>query len=271
MPQFRNLACWIALLWSGLTFAQTPALRWCLDNFPGFHEFPNDYQAPKGPSVELMQELARRVNAKLLISARTPTTRCFRQMQQGEADVMSNLNYTEQRAEFMRLIAYRKRIPEAVLQRGSDTRTITSIQDLKLLTLVSVRGYSYHPELMRALAQHPAAAKTEVSSIADGLVMLQKGRVDAMLTPGLAALELIEAEPQFHYQFRRAKLAPGFAKTQYIYIGISKRSPAIALGAQIEQALHTMDQDGTITRLYFQAEHSGGVQYLATPVPESSR
>lgn len=242
--------------------AQTPVLRWCLDNFPGFHEFPNDYQAPVGPSVTLMADLAKRVGAKLQMSPRTPNARCFRQMQLGEADVMTNLNYTDERDSLMHLLAYRQRIPEAVLQRAGSSLTIHSTKDLAPLTLVSVRGYVYHPDLMQAIAQHNPTQRIEVASIGDGLAMLEKGRVDAMITPGVATLEYIENHQEYHYKFQRAPLAPTFAKTQYIYLGISRRSEAVTLIPQLQQAIKQMTRDGTIERLYRDAEHSGGVQFL---------
>ncbi len=64
-------------------------------------------------------------------SPKTPSARCFRQMQTGEADLMSNLNFTEERAEYMYLLPYNERIPESLYLKSSDRRLILSFGQLE--------------------------------------------------------------------------------------------------------------------------------------------
>lgn len=248
MQQFGTVCCWIALLWSGTTFAQTPVLRWCLDNFPGFHEFSAPNLPPTGPSVVLLQQLAQRAGFTLQISDQTPSARCFRDMQSGQADLMSNLNYTDERAGYMVMLPYRKRLPEAVFLRADDTRSVNSVADLQALRLVSVRGFSYHPEYMQALSARPLTERIEVASIADGLLMLTKGRGDALIAPAASTSYLIESDVQFHFKFRKAGLALTSKDHRFVYLGLSKAQAQWA--PHLRQAIKTLQDEGIIDQLY---------------------
>ena len=107
---------------------EKPVLRWCLDHFPGFHEFQG--RLPAGPSVEVMAELARRAGFRIEYSTRTPLARCFRQMATGDADIMTNLNFTEERAAFMHMMPYSERIPESLYLRADDKRLVDQLSQL---------------------------------------------------------------------------------------------------------------------------------------------
>lgn len=248
MQQFGTWCCWIALLWSGTTFAQTPVLRWCLDNFPGFHEFSAPNLPPTGPSVVLLQQLAQRAGFTLQISDQTPSARCFRDMQSGQADLMSNLNYTEERAGYMVMLPYRKRLPEAVFLRFDDTHTVDSVADLRALRLVTVRGFSYHPEYMQAISDRPLTERIEVASIADGLQMLAKGRGDALIAPAASTAFLIESDTQFHYKFRKAGLTLTLKDHRFVYLGLAKNQAHWA--PRLQQAIKTLQAEGIIDQLY---------------------
>ncbi len=96
-----------------------------------------------------MQELARRAGFQLKFSPKTPSARCFRQMQTGEADLMSNLNFTEERAEYMHLLPYNERIPESLYLKVVTEGLFCSFGQLDSLSLATVRNYAYHPGLMQ--------------------------------------------------------------------------------------------------------------------------
>lgn len=59
-----------------------PQLLWCLDHFSRFHHYEN-VTTPYGPSVDLMQELARRAGFTLVFTPQTPVARCLRLMAEG--------------------------------------------------------------------------------------------------------------------------------------------------------------------------------------------
>lgn len=242
--------------------AQPPVLNWCLDHFPRFHEF-RGRGLPIGPSVNVMQELARRVGFELNYSPRTPIARCFRQMANGEADLMINLNLTEEREQLMYLFPYSETIAESLYLRGNDLRLIDQFSQLTPLILVTVRNYTYNPTLM-ALIKNQKEQHIEVDSIAAGFELLRKGRVDGLIVPTQSSLEVIRNNPQLHYQFRKAALSFKFGKPRFVNIGLSKQSKHLHLKDKIEKAVEAMRTDGTVARLYqINSEHSDQ-QYLVS-------
>lgn len=237
-----------------------PLLHWCLDHFPRFHEFHGEGM-PTGPSVALMQELANRVGFELSYSPKTPIARCFRDMGTGHADLMINLNFTDERDRLMYLFPYNETIPESLYLRRNDLRLIDQISQLSPLILVTVRNYIYNPTLM-ALIKNQKEQHIEVDSIEAGFELLRKGRVDGLIVPTQSSLEVIRNNPALHYQFRKAALTFKFGQPRYINIGFSRKSKYLYLQSQIEQAVASMKDDGTVERLYRLPE--GGNQYLVS-------
>ena len=225
-----------------------PTLKWCLDHFPRFHEFHGRNQ-PTGPSVDLMAELARRAGFTLQYSPRTPLARCIRQMENGDSDLMINLNFTPERAAIMHLFPYNETIPETLYLRGDDTRYIDQLSQLTPLILVTVRNYSYNPILM-ALIKDQKCNHIEVDSIAAGFELLMKKRVDGLIVPTQSSLDVIRNQPQLHYQFRKANLTFKFPTKRYINIGLSKNSKHLYLKEKIATTIARMMEDGTVLRLY---------------------
>lgn len=241
---------------------QPPVLNWCLDNFPRFHEFQGR-GLPTGPSVNVMQELAKRVGFELNYSPRTPIARCFRQMATGDADLMINLNFTEERDKLMHLFPYSENIPESLYLRASDLRLIDQFSQLTPLILVTVRNYTYNPTLM-ALINNQKEQHIEVDSIATGFELLRKGRVDGLIVPTQSSLEVIRNNPKLHYQFRKAALAFKFGKPRFVNIGLSKKSKHLYLKDKIEKSVEAMKADGTIERLYQINGGGNDQQYLVS-------
>jgi polar amino acid transport system substrate-binding protein len=259
--------CWLLLcLLTGLS-AQAevpkPELRWCLDHFPRFHEF-HGRNKPVGPSVALMEELAQRAGFTLEYSARTPVARCFRQMEIGESDLMSNLNFTPDRAKFMYLLPYSETIPETLYLRANDPRFIDQLSQLSSLMLVTVRNYSFYNPALLAMFEAQPQHRIEVDSIAAGFDLLHKGRVDGLIVPTQSSLEVIKNQPKLHYQFRKANLTFKFAEKRFINIGFSKNSKHLYLKEKIEKAVQQMQADGTVERLYGAHQQPQEPTYLLT-------
>lgn len=263
----KTILCYLLLLASFRLAAttETPVLIWCLDHFSRFHAYENG-MAPYGPSVDLMQELAKRAGFRLQFSPKTPAARCFRQMETGEADLMSNLNFTDERAGYMYLMPYNERIPESLYLKGDDQRTISSFSQLTSLSLATVRNYTYHPSLMQLIKT--SKRHVEIDSIETGFEMLQRGRVDSLVAPTQSSLDVIANNQQLHYQFKRAPVDFSVVEKRYINIGLSKKSKHLQLKSRIEQAIQSMVQDGTVKKLYAFDPLKHGPTYLAEPQEE---
>ncbi len=210
-----------------------------------------------------MQELAKRAGFQLQFSPKTPSARCLRQMQTGEADLMSNLNFTDERAEFIYLMPYNERIPESLYLKAGDQRSITNFSQLAALTLATVRNYTYHPTLMQLIKT--SKRHVEIDSIETGFEMLQRGRVDSLVVPTQSSLDVISDKPELHYQFKRAPVDFSVVEKRYINIGLSKKSRHLDLKSRIEQAVQSMVADGTVKKLYAFDPLKHGPTYLADP------
>lgn len=242
--------------------ADKPVLRWCLDHFPRFHEF-HGRNPPIGPSVDLMQELARRADFVLAFSNRTPIARCFRQISTGEADLMVNLNHTAEREQLMYMLPYNENIPESLYLQARDQRLIEQFSQLSQLRLVTVRNYTYNPTLMMLLKSQ--RQHLEVDSILAGFELLRKGRVDGVIVPTQSSLEVIRHNPQLHYKFRKAALSFKFPERRYVHVGFSRHSQYPTMKNKLEHAINSMVQDGTVQRLYRVEQEKIGPTYLVGP------
>lgn len=266
----NKILCCLLLLGSLRLAAaeEAPVLTWCLDHFSRFHAYETG-KAPYGPSVDLMRELAKRAGFQLQFSPKTPSARCFRQMQTGEADLMSNLNFTEERAEYMYLLPYNERIPESLYLKGDDPRQIRSFNQLASLTLATVRNYAYHPSLMQLIKT--SRRHVEIDSIETGFEMLQRGRVDALVAPTQSSLDVIADHKDLHFQFQRAPVDFSVVEKRFINIGLSKKSSHLALKGRIEQAIESMVQDGTVKKLYAFDPLKHGPTYLSDSPSEQQK
>jgi ABC-type amino acid transport substrate-binding protein len=228
--------------------ASQPQLLWCLDHFPRFHHY-EEVNTPFGPSVDLMQELARRAGFSLAFTPRTAVARCFRLMAEGKVDLMSNLKFSAERDAIMHMLPYNQTVPESLFMRIDDKRRIDSEAQLQQLTLVTIRGYLYSPAMMALLAQKQRHV-VEVDSIESGLEMVFRQRVDGLVSPTVSTTDAINNTAGYAHRFRRAAIDLSRGKESYIHIGLSRLSPHAALASNLRDELAAMIADGTVARLY---------------------
>ncbi|SEA11122.1 substrate-binding periplasmic protein [Alkalimonas amylolytica] len=228
--------------------AEPIELEWCLDDFPNRHHYP-EHGNPYGPTVDFMQELAKRAGVQLRFSPSTPFARCLRMMEQGKTDVMTSLNASTERAQYMHLIPYDHARPEVILLR-QESPDIWSVAELSHLNLMVIRGYTYNADILNIIARHQQTI--EVDSLDSGLNMLLLNRADALLAPVQSSRNLIQTNPRYHGQFKTASLAIQLAEPRYVHIGLSKASPNARLEKQLRLAVESMIADDLVHR-YFHA------------------
>ncbi|HEX5792989.1 MAG TPA: transporter substrate-binding domain-containing protein, partial [Rheinheimera sp.] len=202
-----------------------------------------------GPSVDLLRELARRSGFVLRFTPRTTVSRCFRLMEEGKVDLMSNLKFSAEREKFMFLLPYETTVAESVFLLRKDKRPLSQFSQLKNMAVASIRGYLYSQATMQFLQQHRSHV-AEVESIEAGLEMLYRGRVEALIAPTVSTSEAIFNTSSYQHRFRIAALDTGSGHNDYINIGVSRHSPHSHLLPDIQRHLQAMQQDGTVKRLY---------------------
>lgn len=239
----RFILLWCFSLLSGQ--ASATSLEWCLDHFPHRHFYPDNGQ-PHGPTVELMQELSKRAGFTLTFSTNTPFPRCLQNLKQGKSDLMTSLNYSADRAEFMYLLPYDKARVEVLYQRKGAS-PLNSWAELSNQQLGLVRGYVYNAALLEKLS---VLHQVEVSSLDIGFAMLLTGRIEALIAPAQQALNVIDSNPRYKNQFQPAALQFTPATDRFVYLGLSKQTLSDGQKQQIETALQSMVNDGLIEHFH---------------------
>ena len=227
-----------------------PVLRWCLDHFPGFHEFHGNNRQPVGPSVDMMQELARRADFRLHILGKTPSSRCLKQLADGEMDVMTNLLYSARQARQLTLIRFASRHPDRLYLAAHDVRPISQLTQLSHLSLVTVRNLGLHPAIQQFISTVPDQQKQQVSSTLTALQMVARRRVDGALLPPTQVRQLFSQQPELASQVREVKFHSDDIVPQDVYIGLSRQLQDPALEQRIRTALLEMKKDGTMQRIF---------------------
>jgi ABC-type amino acid transport substrate-binding protein len=236
---------------STLAYAEgKTVLRWCMDHFPGMHEFNDSNRMPVGPSVTMMQELALRVGVTLHIDGRTPSSRCLKQLADGETDIMVNLLHSAERAKSMDFIRFASRHPDRLYLAKTDPRQITTLNQLSRLTLVTVRNFGLHPTIQSVVDSISAEQKQQVDSTLIALQIVAKGRADGSLLPPTMVQLLLGQHPELAGQIREVNFGYNKIQPQAIYLGLSRHLSDPTLSARIQRAVQQLKDDGTIRRIF---------------------
>lgn len=221
-----------------------------MDHFPGFHEYHANSRQPAGPSVEMMAELATRADFSLHMSGKTPASRCLKQLADGESDLMVNLLYSVKRADSLILIRFARRFPDRLYLATDDPRRITELSQLSSLSIVTVRGFGLHPAIQQVVDTLPPQQKQQVNTTDSALLMVAKGRADATLLPPTQVKQIYQQQPALATQLREVSFASDKVIPQDVYIGLSRKVTDPAVEARIRAALLSMQQDGTMQRIF---------------------
>lgn len=244
MRRFGWLLCLLSLLpW--ISAAEPPELEWCLDDHPYWHFYPDDGE-PYGPTVDLMHTIAERAGIRLRFSPNTPFSRCLRQMELGQTDLMTSLNYSDERARFMHFIPYDEAKPEVIylLQESAD---IPSWELLTRQRIAVVQDYVYARELETLLADDTLTL-VKAATLDDAFAMLLLGKADAMIGPAQSSINVIQHNPRFHQRFKRASYQFQFRHNRTVNLTFSKKSPHQHLLPQLQQAVQQLVESGEVER-----------------------
>ena len=228
----------------------TPVLRWCMDHFTGFHEFHGNSATPVGPSVDMMQELAKRAGFSLKTTGRTPSRRCLKQLAEGDAELMTNLLYSVNSAASLTLIRFASRHPDRLYLQSSHTGHITDLAQLNSLSLVTVQGFGLHPAIQQVVNALPQGQKQRVKSTETALFMVARGRADGALLPTSQVQRIFRQQPALQLQLREVSFNKDVVVPQDVYLGLSRHLPDPTLEERIRRTLIEMKNDGSLQRLF---------------------
>jgi ABC-type amino acid transport substrate-binding protein len=227
-----------------------PQIHWCLGTFPGFYGFNAVTKQPEGPSVQYLQEIARRANFTLVPSTDTPLARCFAQLSTGETDLMINVLKTGAGRPGMDYIQFASRWPDQVFFAAEAALRLDSPQQLSALTLVTVRNYKLADEIQQVVDGMKKRQLTQVDSVLTALQMAAKQRVDAAVLPPTQVKTLLQQHPELAAQLKSISFSEQQVKPQPAYIVVSKICQCDSTVSAITRSIHQMASDGTAEKIF---------------------
>ena len=230
---------------------QKPVLEWCLDDHPNWHNYP-DVGLPYGLTVDLVKLIAERANIDIQFSPKIPFARCLAMMKNGKTDLMTSLNYTDERAAFMHLIPYDDAKPEVIFLRN-DKHDIQYREQMFGKTVILVRGYAYNTELAAIIGRKHINV-VEANSLDMAFAMLLLERADALIGPAQSSINVLNKNPRYHQQFKQASFALPFSQLRQVNLGLSKRSKYHYLNEHLQTVVDQMIAEGLITQFRFDSE-----------------
>jgi polar amino acid transport system substrate-binding protein len=224
-------------------WSQNTRLIMVTENWPPFRIA--DQSNPSGfvgIDVDIIKKLSESLGIIIEIR-RHPWARAVEQMRSGQADLISGIAYTPERETFMHFVpvSYYAVRPVFYVRKGKG-RLIRSYQDLYGPSV----GYSLSSAYFEPFNSDPRISKVGLSTEVQLLHVLALGRVDV----------IIGTDPNMSYEVARLGYRNDLESTLYqppnkteLFIALSRKSPAMALASEIEQALRRLVDQGAIEEI----------------------
>ena len=195
-----------------------------------------------GIDVDLLKEIANRLNFTFKIK-RLPWARCLIFMETGQADLITGLAYTPERAQYINYskIPYYLVSPTFFVQKGKG-HLIKKYEDLYNFTI----GHSINSAYFEPFNSDTALKKSAVSTEIQLIKMLVHGRLDVIIGTDcnvkydIAKLGLKEKIEAAHY-------IPG-EKIQ-LFIGISKKSAFSKRYDELNRTIKELIETGVVANI----------------------
>ncbi|MCH8538620.1 MAG: transporter substrate-binding domain-containing protein [Alkalimonas sp.] len=189
---FKIKVTWLLvfLLLPSSALAQSAELIWCLGHLPN-RSYYVDGQNPQGIEVEMMQDVAARLNMQLVYTVPTPTNRCLQQLIRDEVDIVAGLLSTTEREQQFLMIPYDEARPESwFIHRDNPIDEKASLR----ITFIEGRVYSATLRESYQTAGHHVSSS---ASIDDALALLLFRQTDVVVGPEHITLGQIAANPRY--------------------------------------------------------------------------
>jgi polar amino acid transport system substrate-binding protein len=195
-----------------------------------------------GIDVDLLKEISKKIHVNFKIR-RLPWARCLEFMRSGQADIITGLAYTPERAQYILYskIPYYTAAPAFYLRKGKG-HLIKAYEDLYQFTI----GYSINSAYFEPFNSDTKLKKFGVSTENQLIKMLARGHIDA----------IIGTDCNVEYDIAKLGLKDKIEKARYIpdkkialHVGISKKSGLSERYGELNRILKELLKDGTIDRI----------------------
>ncbi|MBP0048051.1 transporter substrate-binding domain-containing protein [Marinobacterium sp. AK62] len=143
-------------------------------NFEPYSFYENDQ--PQGHSIDFMRLLAQKAGLKVRFVSERSWHDYLQMMRSGQLDVMTNIVYSDQRAEYMLFTAPYLRLAQGIYRRQG-TPAIDSLEQLQNSTLALPKGFFTYDQLSSDEKFSVLPARDSLES----LMMVSTGEADATI------------------------------------------------------------------------------------------
>lgn len=195
-----------------------------------------------GIDLDLLKEITKRLNVTFKIK-HLPWARCLDFMKSGQADIITGLAYTPERAQYIHYstIPYYVASPAFYLQKGKGY-LIKKYEDLYRFTI----GYSIDSAYFEPFNSDKSLKKFGVSTEIQLIKMLANGHIDV----------IIGTDCNVEHDIAKLGLKDKIEKAHYIpnknielYIGISKNSEFSKRYDELNRIIKEMVEKGSIDKI----------------------
>jgi polar amino acid transport system substrate-binding protein len=193
----------------------------------------------RGIDIEIAEKIAEATGTTIDIQHH-PWARALEQMESGEADLITGIAYTEERATFLHYIpvAYSEVHPVFITSKDKAS-TIRTYEDLHGPSI----GFSLNSAYFEPFDSDPKIKRMGFSTENQLLKVMTLGRVDV----------IIGTDPNITYEINRLDDGSKLAPTEYrpaqkteLYFALSRKSPAMEFADEIETALRRLVDTGIV-------------------------
>lgn len=217
------------------------------DPWPPFTIGKEGGQAEGGISIELCRAIFSRLDLKFT-SQLFPWKRTLMYLKTGEADLTFPIIRNKERSPYLAftdVVMNDKSRVWFLTERSGGPIEWETVQDLIPYTIGIVSGYTHDEIFVQAIKK--GILKTErCLSYEEGIKKLLHSRMDILLGSESVIYSLIKSHPEWK---GKIKFTPKFSGQHAYRIGISKKSPLVALISEINQLILEMKTDGTIDQI----------------------
>ncbi|WP_022661334.1 substrate-binding periplasmic protein [Paucidesulfovibrio longus] len=196
-----------------------------------------------GIDVDLMNVLSKRLGIEMKFEI-MPWARCLVNMEGGSVDLMTGLARTPEREVYVRYAKEPYYMCAPAFYRLADAKDgeVGTYGDLRGLRIGFTRGSAYFD---------PFDSDEGLSKV---MVAQEQMLIDMLLEEHIDVF--VGTDCQVDYHLRQLGLLSRIVKTKYhpderikLYLGVSRRSPNVALFDALERELRRMVDDGTVDRI----------------------
>ncbi|ATC96810.1 hypothetical protein PTUN_b0421 [Pseudoalteromonas tunicata] len=232
----------LSLVLSMPSAAKSQSLTVAIDHSPPYSYF-DDKGRPSGLIVDVFQEISRSFNYDFKF-VECPWARCVKLVSEGQIDLLAGITKTAEREQIFAFIepAFFKRENHFKFYYTDKNLTIDNVADLAPLTVGMLRGALH----TKAFDNDQTLSKETFVDVQSLFNALQKGRVDAIIHSDQVIQPYLAQYDHAHTIYSSTLSLP--AKSEG-FIALSKKSPHIALQAQLSEVLAELENKGTLATL----------------------